>query len=86
MPAGAPPVVSCPWAASASGRRVTQPGPSGHHAEVWRVAAEWGWIVLDAGGRTVVGGIEGSASAACAMAERHLRVVARRFETGLDRA
>ena len=65
---------------------MTQPGRSGHHAEVWSVAAEWGWIVLDAGGRTVASGIEGSVSAACAMAEQHLRVAARRLESGSDRA
>ena len=72
------------WAASGTGRCTTVPARDGHHAEVWGVAAEWGWLVLDRSGRTVACGVERTEESAVATAEKHLRVAAYRFDLGLN--
>lgn len=65
-------------------RWTSPPSPDGHHAEVWPVAGEWGWLVLDRNGWTVADGVVHTEAAAKELAGKHLRVAALRSELGLD--
>ena len=66
------------WAARAGGRCTTPPMPDGWYAEVWPIAEEWAWLVLDRTGRTVAEGMERSKDAAKIAADAALHAPRRR--------